>query len=217
MRHSPSSVKLWRTCPRQYHRVRVLRDVKPLPRGIEADRGEYLHKAIEDRLEHEEGLPPDVAHVEALCVSLESLAAGPGGQLLTEKRLALDESLDPCDWKQAWFRGVADVLVLSRPDAWVVDWKTGKRRVDWFQLDCYALAVLRRWPEVQRVTCRYEWIATGKRDERIYERSDEPELAGWLVGALLMVESDTEWVAKPSGLCRAWCPVTDCEHNGRQT
>ena len=218
MRHSPSSVKLWHTCPRQYYRVRVLRDVQPLPRGLAAERGEYLHKLIEERLVNDVSLPPDVAHAEALCTSLESLASG-DGSLLVEERLALDESLDPCAWERGWFRGVADVLALAPPDAWVVDWKTGKRRVDWFQLDCYALVVLRRWPEIDRVTCRYEWLASGRRDERVYRRADEARLAAGLVECALAVESDEEWIAKPSGLCREWCPVIDCEHNGngRQT
>ena len=214
MIHSPSSVKLWHTCPRQFHRLRVLRDVEPLPSGVQAERGRHLHRLLEERLRDDVRLPHDMGREEGLCVSLESLAGG-DGELLVEERLALDESLDPCDWGRAWFRGIADCLVVNLGEAWVVDWKTGRRRLDWMQTDFYAFAVLRRWPDVRRVTCRYEWLRSGERDERSYERSDEGMLAAGLVECLLAVESDTEWVAKPSGLCRDWCPVLDCEHNGR--
>jgi hypothetical protein len=32
----------------------------------------------------------------------------------------------------------------------------------------------------------------------------------------MVIASDNDvWNAKPSGLCRAWCDVLECAHNGR--
>ena len=52
-----------------------------------------------------------------------------------------------------------------------------------------------------------------------YHRSDTLHIWGEFLPRIKRMREayDTdEWPAKPSGLCRAWCPCTGCEHNGRR-
>jgi hypothetical protein len=210
--HSYSSIKLYENCPYRYFRQRIVKDV--VDEGGEASKhGERIHALLEERLKGTD-LPKDYARYEPLCQGVERLATG--GELHVEKELVLTENLAPTGWwdADAWLRSKLDVLVVKDEDAVVMDWKTGKRRVDFFQLQLFAAQVFKHYPQVQRVRTSLVWLVDMKMDTENYSRADMNRLWADTMGRIRRIYDSVEkgvWPERPSGLCR-FCPVRhDCK------
>lgn len=213
--HSFSSIKMYENCPKRYYHQRVLKEVKD--QGGEATIwGERVHKFLEDRLAKATELPQEVARYDPLCQSIVKLAIG--GELLVEQQLTLNVALEPTSWfsKDAWMRSIVDVLVIRGDEAIMFDWKTGKRRPDFSQLELFALQVFKHYPEVKRVRTAFVWLKDLSMDHETYTRDNEPELWARLMNKVVRIEKSLEtdnWPAKPSGLCN-WCPCKNfCEYS----
>lgn len=209
--HSFSAIKMFENCPLQYYEVRVAKSVVNV--GGEATKwGERVHKHLEDRLKDGVALPPESQSSEAICAAIEKLSAG--GELLVEQEATLNQSLQPTGWwdPDAWLRSKLDVEIIKGPWAAVFDWKTGKRRPDFSQLELFALQVFVHRPQVQTVHSKFLWIKDGKSDSEVYKRDQMPILWEKLLTRIKRIEKALEtntWPAKPSGLC-PWCPVLTC-------
>lgn len=211
LNHSYSSIKLYENCPLRYYRQRILKDV--VDEGGEASKhGERIHQYLEYRLKSNQLLPQEVAQYEPLCSMVERIAHG--GQLEIEKELVLTENLTPTGWwdSDAWLRSKLDVLVINGNDAIVMDWKTGKRKADFFQMQMFAAQVFKHYPEVVRVKTILVWLKTLEQDTETYNRININEVWAEIMKRIQRIHSSMEhdnWPAKPSGLCR-YCP---CRHN----
>lgn len=212
--HSYSSIKLYENCPLRYFRQRVVKDV--VDEGGEASKhGERIHKFLEDRLRDNAELPQDMARYEKLCQSVEKLSTG--GELHIEKELVLTENLTPTGWwdADAWLRSKLDVLVIKGTTAVVMDWKTGKRRPDFFQMELFAAQVFKHFPEVQTCKTTLVWLKEMAMDTETYERKQTNELWAKALGKISSIYKSLDhdnWPAKPSGLCR-YCPARhDCDY-----
>ena len=123
----------------------------------------------------------------------------------------MDQDPQPTGWwdADAWLRFKLDVLIIRGTDkAIVADWKTGKRRPDFDQLEMFALAVFSFWPEVQKVTSMFVWTKENAIDKETYRREHTDAMWTRLLSRINRVEKSLEtevWPAKPSGLCR-FCP-----------
>jgi len=214
---SPSSLLNFETCPHQFYRLRVARDVEPDPPGAALQIGKRDHKSFEDRFgEPPVALPAHLAPWEPLCSKLLEGCH----DIRTEYPLALTEDLEPCVYKhpQAWLRGYVDFLGFRGDKAVIIDWKTGKRRPKPLQLYVYTLAVFLHAPEVQEVMALFVWTKDQAHDEYTTDREDLHNLTTQVLEACAPIDRalrEDTWEKRPSGLCHKWCPVTDCEHNGR--
>ena len=210
--HSYSSIKLYENCPYRYFRQRVLKDV--VDEGGEASKyGERIHEYLEHRLKSNKMLPQDVAHYEPLCASVEKIAQD--GQLLIEHELVLTDNLTPTGWwdADAWLRSKLDILVLNGTLANVMDWKTGKRNADQFQMQLFAAQVFKHFPEVNTVKTSLVWLKTMEMDTETYYRGQVNEIWADVMKRIQRIYTSLEhdnWPMKPSGLCR-FCPARhDC-------
>jgi hypothetical protein len=128
----------------------------------------------------------------------------------------LTEELKPTGWwdADAWLRSKLDVLVVVGDTAVVMDWKTGKRRVDFFQMQLFAAQVFKHYPEVQMVKTSLVWLKTMEMDTEIYSRLNTNELWQDILSRIQLIYKSMDhdnWPAKPSGLCR-YCPARhDCD------
>ena len=204
--HSYSSIKQFENCPKQYNMQRVTKEVKATY-GVEADWGNEIHVDLEKRLKGEAPLPERSVKYEELCKAFET----GGGELLVEQEMTLNAQLEPTGWwdADAWLRSKVDVLVLNGPDALVADWKTGKHRPDFSQLELFAIQTFKHYPEVQRVKVSFVWLKDMKLDSETYKREQEPALWNTLITKIRRIEAALKanvWPAKPSGLC-PWCPA----------
>lgn len=211
--HSYSSIKLFENCPLRYYRQRVLKDVKD--EGGEASiYGERIHALLEARLKGSD-IDPEVVNYEPLCSAVLRLAKD--GELHIEKELVLNEHLHPTGWwdSDAWLRSKLDVLVIRGEDAVVMDWKTGKRNPDFFQMQIFAAQVLKHFPDVSRVKTSLVWLKTLAMDTEQYTRVNINEHWAEIMGRIQRIHdayNSGNWPARPSGLCN-YCPARhDCEH-----
>jgi RecB family exonuclease len=211
--HSYSAIKLFENCPLRYYRQRIVKDVTD--EGGEASKyGERIHTFLENRLKGA-GLQPEVEQYEPLCASVEQLAMS--GQLYIEQELVLTENMTPTGWWEpdAWLRSKLDVLVIVGDTAVVMDWKTGKRNADQFQMQMFAAQVFKHFPEVQRVKTSLVWLKTMEMDTLQYVRADTNGLWAEVMKRIQRIHDaydNANWPARPSGLCR-FCPCRhDCDY-----
>lgn len=211
--HSYSSIKLFENCPLRYYRQRVTKEVEDA--GSEYTKyGERVHALLEARLKGA-GIAQDVIKYEPLCKSVEKLAEH--GELFVEKELVLTENLTPTGWWEpdAWLRSKLDVLVVVGDKAVVMDWKTGKRNPDQFQMRLFAAQVFRHFPEVAQVKTSLIWLKTLEMDTEQYDRQGANTLWADVLRRIRRVHDAYEnanWPARPSGLCR-YCPCRhDCDY-----
>jgi hypothetical protein len=212
--HSYSSIKLYENCPLRYYRQRVIKDV--VDDGGEASKyGERVHEYLEQRLKANTELPQDIAHYEVLCTTVEKIANG--GELSIEKELVLTEELKPTGWWEpdAWLRSKLDILVLRGDTAYVMDWKTGKRNPDFFQMQMFACQVFKHFPQVQKCKTSLVWLKHLQMDTEEYTRDQSNQMWADIMKKIRRIYDSAEndvWPARPSGLCR-FCPARhDCDY-----
>jgi predicted RecB family nuclease len=204
---------LYENCPYRYFRQRVVKDI--VDAGGEASKhGERIHEYLEHRLKANSLLPQEIAHYEPLCSSVERISEG--GELHIEKELVLNENLTPTGWwdADAWLRSKLDILVINGNMANVMDWKTGKRKTDQFQMELFAAQVFKHYPEVTTVKTSLVWLKTFEIDTETYLRGDVNAIWAEVMKRIQRIHTSLEhdnWPAKPSGLCR-FCPARhDCD------
>ena len=205
--HSFSSIKMYMNCPLRYYHQRVRKAVSD-PGSEATHHGERVHKFLEDRLKTNTELPQEAEHYEPL---VSAILKGMKGELLVEQELTLNAELKPTGWfdPDAWLRTKIDVLVLDTKRAAVLDWKTGKRKPDFDQLELYALQIFAHYPEVERVSVGFVWLKDKAMDRDEYVRQDAAALWEKLLTQIKRIEKSLEtevWPARPSGLCR-FCPA----------
>lgn len=213
-----SSLKGFLTCPKQYYHLRVAKDYKSAPTAA-TDYGTEFHTACEDYVRDDVPLQQRFAHVKPVLDALKSIK----GDRLCEYKMALNQQLEQCEFfaKDCFIRGIGDLIILQRGRgvAYCVDYKTGKssRYADTGQLELMALMIFVLFPEIKEVRGKLLFVVPGEVVEGTYKRADRKTLwAQWLgkYSQLQRAYDTNNWNAKPSGLCRNYCPVTECPHNG---
>lgn len=243
---SYSKLKNYNTCPKRHYHVDLIRDIAE-PEGEELKWGNYLHDKLaraigtddneqrepRDRIPHEP-LPKDLLRFEPWVARFRR-ARESGAHVYTELQLAITREFQPCAWfaKEAWFRTKVDVLIITADWRYAAgyDWKTGKRLDETEQLLMSALALMIHHKSLQAVRTEYVWLkdwnglddksAMDRVCSRVaFERKDTAEMWNSVAPKVIRLETafaNREYPAKPSGLCKRFCPVTSCEHNGSYT
>lgn len=227
-------------CPEQFHQVRVLKNFKDTGTSEEMLWGRRVHEAFEHYFKYKKELPEELKqHLPFL----RRLAAIPG-TIQTEHKYALNKKLQPCQFfaDDVFHRGVIDVLLLldSGVSAKLIDYKTGKRKPKPEQLMLNAFHTWAKYPQIDIIDAEFYWTAdfippkpTGDTtiDERaiiaawkaasdryVWGRKQIPELWEHFLPNLrqyMQAFKEDVWQKRPSGLCKQWCPVLSCEHNGK--
>lgn len=211
-----SVLNKFETCPYQYYKQRVTKEYKDemSAAGLWGDR---VHKALDKRIKDKAPLPEGMTEYEPYAARFDNAP----GEVLSEQKAALTRNLEPTTWfaKDVWTRVILDILVYNGDKAIVFDWKTGKRKHDIDQLKLFAGTVMALRPQVQTVTTGYIWLKERKVDTDVFTRDDQAGI--WQhfspkVARFERAHEQQKWPKKPSGLCRKWCNVMDCEFNGRR-
>lgn len=208
-----SRLDAFETCPKQFYHLKVARDV-PDPPTVHTEWGQRVHTAFENAIKDGTALPEGMTQWQKLA---DKIAALPGDKL-TEHRLAIDKNFSPVDWKSAWSRGVADLIIIRGSQAAVLDYKTGKRKPS-EQLDLYANYIYHHFPSVTSVRTGYVWLKDRRIDWKATQIDSVSTTWQTLLPRVRKLESAYErdsWPARPSGLCKGWCPVTTCEFNNKR-
>ncbi len=219
---SHSRINAFLTCPLKMYSEQIAKTHKP-DFGDAAEWGKDVHKALELRIRMGAELPANMSQYEPRVATFEALAKSLDYEMIPELSLALNQKLEPCSWKDwdnCWVRCALDLLLVnpSKPAAVAIDWKTGKKKDDDRQLALQAAMVFRHYPKVDKVTSMFCWLKEGGVMTKVtFTRENEPRL--WkqylpVVRNLTDAVTFGNWPAKPSGLCREYCSVHTCKHNG---
>lgn len=214
---SYSSLTAFEQCPRRYKLTRIDKTVSEPPTTA-TTHGNEVHKALELAVRDTTALPDKFKQYTPL---VEMVRNSPGVKK-TETKFGLTRSFTPTDFwaKDVWVRGVLDLAILQSESAIVLDWKTGKPKVDSDQLKLFAAATLALYPRISTVKTGYAWLTHNRLDTETHHRGDEVEIWKQFIPRVQRVDealSSGKYPPKPSGLCRAWCPVprSMCEFSGK--
>jgi hypothetical protein len=157
-------------------------------------------------------LPLPIRHFEKWAAAFEKRK----GEKHGEMKLCLNNKFEPVAWfaPDAWVRAVVDLRIVDGSTATIVDWKTGKKRIDWTQLMLTAAIVSQLMPEITKFNMVFVWLNSG---EVSHESIEKSAIRGiWQdvlprVKAIEIAKRTTDFPATESGLCR-YCPVNTCPH-----
>lgn len=211
-----SSLKTFQQCPKKYYHTKVAKDIQ------ESDTtatlyGKSAHTVAEEYIRDGVDIPPAF---EYLRDTLDALAAIPGIKLC-EEMLGLTKDLEPCafDAPEAWWRGIADLVVLDEDKelAWSVDYKTSKnaRYADVKQLDLVATAIFKKYPKIKKVKSALLFVVS----KEFVKATHHAEMTAKYMEApsrdVARIEAALEngvWNPVSGPLCR-FCAVKQCEYN----
>ncbi len=202
----------YETCPKQHYHLKVAKDVYEEPSKAMLD-GQKVHKAFEERVRDKKPLPGNLKQHENLCKRFDSTS----GEVSVELKLAVNQNLEPTTFfgRDVWLRGVLDVLVTKNKVAKVFDYKTGKRKPNSEQLKLFAALTFASFDELEKVDTAFLWLNTHEVDKASFTKDDENII--WRefeprVEKMNEAYESGHFPARPSGLCRGWCPIRDCKH-----
>ena len=214
---SYSSISLFQQCPQKYYRLRVKKDITEPP-AAHLDYGKEVHKAAEDYVCNDKSLDPKYTFIKPALDAFKLLP----GMKLCEYEMGLTKDFQPCGFfdPQVWFRGIADLLIIDGNHAHLVDYKTGKssQYADTKQLELLALLVFKHFPHVQTIKAGLVFVVAEDLVKAAYAHEIQEEAwAKWLpeIQRLEKALENDVWNARPNFTCRKFCPVLDCEHNGK--
>lgn len=204
-----SQLDTFEQCARQYHAKYV---VKRFP-FVETDAtrwGNRVHAAFEAVFTDGTPLPEGMTQWQKL---VNKFAAIPGVKKV-EQKIAIDRNFQAADYWKSWSRGKIDLTIVNGSEAVLADWKSGKYKAT-EQLMLYAGYAFANGPQLKKVQTVFAWLRDRKLETKSFTRDQLPVIWQEFVPRVRRLELAYErdiWPAKPSGLCKGWCPVTDCEH-----
>lgn len=214
---SYSKLKNFEVCPKRYYNIDVAKVVKE-EESEQLQYGNMLHKALAEAVSGKTPLPE---HFKAFQKQVDRIAGVSNGsaKILVEQQLAIRDDMTATTWfgKDAWFRGIADVIKIVGPVALVIDYKTGKILEDGVQLALMAQCVFAHHPDIQKIRTEFWWLKEDAETRADFSRDDMVGVwAGLLprVKALEEAHTAANFPPKPGHLCRKWCPVDACPHHG---
>jgi hypothetical protein len=213
---SYSAIKTFDQCPKKYYHLKVAKDVKD-SYGEAARYGNLVHEAAENRIKDGTVIPDKFNVITPFVTVLEEIQGNkfPELQLGVKKT---DEGYAPCDFDDpdAWYRGIADLVIINGTTAHLIDYKTGKnsKYADMKQLDLLAGALFVLRPDLEVIKSALLYVVTKDffpRKHTVDRRDAYLSVFKEQLDDLEMCTKMDVWNPKTSGLC-GWCPVTSCEH-----
>lgn len=211
---SYSKLKNFESCPKRYYNVDVAKVVKE-EESEQLQYGNALHKALAEAIADKAPLPKPYASFQ----SWVDKVTRTDGKILVENQLAITQDLGATEWfaKDAWYRGIADVIKIVGPVAVVIDWKTGKILEDGVQLALMAQCVFAHHPSIEKIRTEFVWLKEDATTRADFARDDMHNVWAGLLPRVKQLEdahAGANFPPKPGHLCRRWCPVSNCAHHG---
>lgn len=214
---SYSALTSFETCPHRHFKTKIEKSVIE-PQTDALTWGNKVHKSLEVRVKAGFPLPTDMRQWEPIAVAIDK-SRQLGGKVDTELKMAINDNFKPVSYfaKDCWSRSITDVSVEKGDKIWVGDYKTGKPTPDSQQLMLSAAFVFHHKPYINTVQNSFIWLKSGGMSTETYHRDDVSKIWQEFMPRVERLKTAIEldkFPKNPSGLCREWCPVKTCEHNG---
>lgn len=225
---SYSKLKNFEACPKRHYHIDVVPKGHPdkivEEQSEQLKYGDTIHRILDQYVGHGTPLPPVHEPHLGPWVSRVFTFKGTdvrhhGAVVSAEQQLAINKDFAPCEWfgRDAWYRAKVDVMWRLGPVAGIIDWKTGKVNEDSPQLMLAAAVAFCHYPELKVIRSTFAWLAEDATTDVDIKREELPALWSslWDRIELLRHAHDTmSYPPTPNRLCRNWCPVKQCPHNG---
>jgi len=215
--YSMSRVLEYDRCPRRFY----FKYIEKLPEIVENAGffGGKVHEAIAKALRGQEweetlaDLPYDDMEDAKIKVLTAIKYSKDLGQIVgIETRFALTQDLKVTDFfeKDAWFRGIIDLIVRNSKGYYEIwDWKTGHSKPTRFQVALYAWAVMLL---LQQPVTKAGYILLSSNEVLEFELT--PQDIGFaemkLKKLIKKIENDTKWQPTPGNHCAYCSYVSQC-------
>ena len=135
------------------------------------------------------------------------------GDKYYEYKMSITTDKKPCDWfaTDVWLRSIADVLIVNRTQATILDWKSGKVRDNPSQMQIFAMMVMLHFPQVNTVKTSFVWLVYNQITNITFTRRMLDGLWTALSPRFDALQDAVDvgaFKAKPSALCN-WCAAKD--------
>lgn len=226
---SHSALNCHDSCPWQYKKKYIDKDLPPEEKSKQQDWGLYVHKQFEYMGSRPDFVLPLDLQIHEPFLSRLNFDSDTASVDATEQKVALsNKPFSVCEYfdkeKPVWWRGVIDRLQVWNSDgrARLVDYKTGKKKEEFDQLAENAIWVFMKYPQVNLINAQFYWVTDQTVSKRVWARSEMDTLVAMFAPKLEAYAHSWKtnvWPKKQSGLC-GWCPVKSCEfwwdHNERK-
>ena len=212
---SYSAFSRFKTCPKQYEQINVLRNVKDSYNEA-SQWGARAHVELANALRFRR-LPKD-SSLQSMASILKAMWAIDAKILGVEEKQAFSRDWMPLSdffHPDTWVRVVFDCYIVRNDDpskGIVLDWKTGKPKQDLTQMYLYAKALMSMYDYVDVVNVVIGWVQISDIEKQTVTRK---QVDFWWenrmskdIEAMEAAYSVGEYEPKRSGLCGKWCPVT---------
>jgi hypothetical protein len=200
-------------CPKQAWHKYVAKDL-PFVETEQMRWGTRVHTALEHRVRDKTPLPEGMEPYEKFAAALDP------HKCHVETKLGMTVNGRGAGFfaDNVWCRGKVDVATTQGPVCFILDWKTGKPREDEAELERFAYMLRANNDELKYFTGRYVWLKEDRLGEE-HVLDPDKRLANdkrLMDQVDVLQKRQSEWPAHENGLCRAWCDVLTCAHNGRK-
>ena len=210
---SPTSIETFLTCPYQYKAKYITKEVK-FESNAHAEFGSAVHENIEFYLLGRDKLS---SRLEPLRSTLDKIKTA---LVSAEMKLATTKWNTPCDFfhDDAYMRCIVDAVASSPDKSTIVafDWKTGKKRDSATQSDVIAKCIFNRYPECKKVITVFAYFMVDDMTIKEYKKNGSFIDLENKVAKIEQAHKVNEFPYNPNGLCKKWCDVVSCPHNGRK-
>ncbi len=209
-----SAYSLYKQCPRKFKYIKL--DKLKEPPSVHLERGNRVHKGIENYLKSRGMLPEECAQFVPEFQRIQALFTKRLNGALAEESWAYTRQWQPTAWfsKDAWLRAKVDCLFEADGVVTVIDWKTGKYSPQFnvatylLQLELYALLVFLSLEHTQVVRPKLIFVDAGvvyptKFEPVIeYTRDQVEDLKAAWEGRVQPMFDDNDFETKTSNLCQ---------------
>lgn len=209
-----SALTSFEMCAKKHWHENIAKDFKSPPNAA-GDYGSAAHKHFEHRMIKATPLPLDLRHHEKFLAKIYDRP----GQGYPEQKLALNEKFELTGYfdSDVWVRTIIDFAKVDGNKALIIDWKFGKKKEGDDQLDLMAAVLFAAMPEVEYIVAAFYWAKEKEFVSVTYTRTEIAEI--WSnfiprVDALEEAKRTTTFPPTKGFLCKNWCAVTSCPHNG---
>jgi len=212
---SHSALDAHKTCAKKFYHEKVKKDFPP-PAFDTKSQGVLDHLAFENRVKKGTPLPLELRQHEDVLKRIHES----GADLYTEQKLAINQKYMPAGFfdKDVWCRAVLDLLIVKGETAGIIDWKFGKVKDDWGQLDLFIAMTAIFFPDVKNYSASFYWAKEKRLVTKKVVAADVPALWNNILPRVkrleLAVKTD-DFPANPSGLCKRYCGVKSCPYWGK--
>lgn len=210
--HSFSSTSQYELCPLQFKELRLLGNFKTELSHPAAAKGVRIHQLLENALADDVSVGVDYQWTL-------DYVRGFTGLKVPEQKLAVNQSFEPCDWRDngVFYRAILDVMVLNGKHVDLFDYKTGKYRPKPRQIQEQALMAWLHFPHLETATARLIWTDADHAPTTVsFNKANDCER---MIDELLTIPKaireafeEDHFPATPNNLC-SWCDVISCSHN----